>query len=67
MGGPGPGHFAADKQQRSSSLGSYSQAPPQQPQKRRSLPSQIAQKRRNPGALVLGTPGKRLLITDRSG
>jgi aminoglycoside phosphotransferase (APT) family kinase protein len=29
---------------------------PQQPQPRRSLPSQIAQKRHNPGAVVLGTP-----------
>jgi aminoglycoside phosphotransferase (APT) family kinase protein len=29
---------------------------PQQPQPRRSLPSQIAQKRHNPGALLLGTP-----------
>lgn len=35
---------------------SYSRVPPQQPQQRRSLPSQIAQKRRNPGTLVLGTP-----------
>src|SRR5215469_1600871 len=31
--------------------------PPQQPQKRRSLPSQIAQRRRNPGSLSAGDPG----------
>ena len=33
--------------------------PPHCAQNRRSLPSQIAQKRRNPGALALGTPGVR--------
>src|SRR5262249_42604818 len=33
--------------------------PPQQPQRRRLLPSQIAQNRRNPGALVLETPEHR--------
>jgi hypothetical protein len=32
---------------------------PRQSQKRRSLPSQIAQKRRNPGALVLADPIQR--------